>query len=299
MGNNMFTSHNMASPATVDQANVLVLENETFEQLKQFVYQRSGIYLTENKRSFIENRLSKRLQSLSLNSFSEYLSFLSTQGKQTKEIEKLINLVTITETNFFRDQAQLNALIEVVLPHLLKEKSEEEKIRILSVGCATGEEVYSIIMLIDQSFPEILKSNRLEIVGTDINHQALQKAYQGAYQSFSLRGIPPEYKNKYFQRKGDMYVIQPQIRKYIQFRHVSLIDSTAMMELGKFDIIFCRNVLIFFDQMAREKSVLILSELLNPGGYLFVGQAETLHGLKHPLDLVLFRQSMGYKKPGN
>ncbi len=295
----MLTNHKIASPTTVNQNDVPVLEHETFEQLKQLVYQHSGIYLTENKRGFIENRLSKRLQSLSLNNYSEYLSFLISQGKQSGEIEKLINLVTITETNFFRDEAQLNALIEVVLPDLLKEKSAPEKIRILSVGCATGEEVYSIIMLIDNSFSEILKSERLEIVGTDINHQALQKAYKGVYQSFSLRGIPPEYKKKYFQSKGDVYVIHPRIRKHIQFRHVSLIDSTAMLELGKFDIIFCRNVLIFFDQMAREKSVLILSELLKPGGYLFVGQAETLHGLNHSLELVLFRKSMGYKKPGN
>ncbi len=296
MGNSMNTGQKISSPATIDRSSALVLDNETFEKLKQFIYQRSGIYLTENKRKFVETRLNKRLSSLSLGSFSEYLSYLGNMGQQTKEIDKLMNLVTITETNFFRDQAQLNALVEVVLPQIIKIKSDNDKIRILSVGCSTGEEVYSIAMLIDHYFANLLSENRIEIIGTDINHQALQTAYQGTYRSFSLRGVPQEYLNKHFQQKGDLFVINTQLRKYVQFRHISLIDSTAMMALGKFDVIFCRNVLIFFDRLAREKSVLILSDMLNPGGYLFVGQAETLHGLNHPLDLVLFRQTMGYKK---
>lgn len=273
-----------------------VMDDGTYDVLRNYIYQLSGIYLTGNKKEFIESRLQKRITALTLSNFDEYLKYLREKGARNGELGKLMDAITITDTQFFRDKPQLEAFVKVAFPEMLEAQKGNAPLRVLSIGCATGEEIYSLVILIAQHYPEIFKNRALEFIGTDINENALKTAYHGAYRSYNLKGMESDFLNHYFMKKGDIYLIRPEIREKVRFRQVSLTDAERMQKLGKFHLIFCRNVLIYFDREARNRSVKTLAEMLEPGGYLFVGQAESLHGIEHPLDLILFNRAIGYKK---
>ncbi len=288
-------------PAPVIEKPEVKLEARTFEELRNFIYERSGIYLTDNQKQTVENRLKKRVEALQLGSFSEYLTVLKSEDGGEDESIQLMDAITINETHFFRNQAQVNALVDVVLPEIFEEKSGQKKkiLRILSAGCASGEEPYSLAILLHHYFSGKLQDYSIEIIGTDISRQVLETASRAIYSEFSLQKLEKDIVETHFQKRGGRYQLAGPARKLVAFKYVNLMSPEAMLELGQFDLIFCRNVIIYFDDVARQRTAEILFKLINPGGYLFLGQSESFYGLNHSFDLTHFKKSIAYKKsPG-
>ena len=186
----------------------------------------------------------------------------------------------------------------MVLPEIFSRASDKlsKQVRVLSAGCASGEEPFTVAMLVKQKFPEAVRNLRLSIIGIDISEKVLQTAKAGEYTDFSFRNIPDEYRLKFFKKNGMHSRLDISIRKMVQFFNVNIIDEAAMKKLGTFDLILCRNVLIYFDKKSREKAIQTFYNMLNPGGYLFVGHSESLHGVSQAFKIVHFRKAIGYKK---
>ncbi len=280
-----------------EEDQLIKLDHQVFNELRDFVYHRYGIYLSDNKKHLLERRLSKHLQQLKFHSFKEYFTYIS-QEIHSNEINHLMQAVTVTETRFFRNPALLEAIKKVVMPELLenKRKNAEFHIRILSAGCSSGEEPYSLAMLIDHNFSEELKNFQFKIIGIDINNDALSNARRGVFSEQTVKPIPDPLLQKYLKKSGHVYSIAEIIRQSVNFKNMNILDAEKMRSLGMFDLIFCQNVLIFFNKTAKEKAIRIFQELLKPGGYLFVGPFESLYGIEHPFKLVHFVKAMGYQK---
>lgn len=278
--------------------NEINLSEATFEKWRSYIYDSCGIYFQDNKKYLLESRLMKRINHLNLNSFEEYLDFIKFNAKALPEKRYLYEAITINETFFFRNQPQLDALSTKIFNEIipLKRKMGKKKIRIWSAASSSGEESYSIaILIIDMikpKFPDI----EFEIVGTDINEDMLDRGQKGVYKEYSIRNTPPFYLKKYFKQEGKNYIIDPRLKQMVSFTNLNLYDDVKMRTMLDFDIIFCANVLIYFDTKSKIKVVSHLYNSLNRGGYLFIGYSETLHGISNAFKLISFPKTISYKK---
>ncbi len=274
--------------------------DDTFQKIKEFVYQQSGIFLSTNRKKIIEKRLLNRLNDLKLSDFEKYYKFLLHKEHTKQELPYLIDAITVNETKFFRNQAHINAFIEAVIPDILerKRKAQNPSIKILSVGCSSGEEPYTLAIILNQYFPDIWQNYKTNILGTDINTKILEQAKRGLYDEFTVQKMDSSVLDGFFQKKGLKCQLNPDIRKLVEFKAVNLIDEQQMSALGHFDLILCRNVLIYLDEKARKQAARILYNNLNPDGYLFLGHSESLHGISKSFKLIHFIKTMGYKKSG-
>ena len=206
--------------------------------------------------------------------------------------------ITINETFFFRNQPQLDALASQIMPEIISSKlvSGKNKIRIWSSASSSGEEAYSTAMIFQDLIKPRYSSIELELVGTDINNAVVDTANQGIYRDYSVRNTPPYYLKKYFRPNGGAYEVLPDIKKMASFKVMNLYDDLSMRSMFNFDVIFCANVLIYFDQASKTKVVSHLYNSLNKGGYLFIGYSETLHGISKAFKLISYPNTVGYKK---
>ena len=280
------------------QKNVLTFSDVSFENFRKYIYDNCGIYFQDNKKYLLESRLQKRITYLNMESYDEYLNFLKTHPGSSNEKKYLYEAITINETFFFRNQPQLDALASTVLPELIisKRKAGRPKIKIWSAASSSGEEAYSIGIiiadLIKPKFPDV----EFEIVGTDINHAVIETAKEGKFKEYSIRNTPVYYIKKYFITQGNNYEIKPEIKKMVSFKVSNLFDDLSMKSMSGFDLIFCANVLIYFDLKSKIRVVSNLYNSLNKGGYFFIGYAETLHMISKAFALVSFPKTIGYKK---
>ncbi len=273
------------------------LSGETFRQLRDFIYEKTGIYFQESKTYLLENRLKWRLEECGCNSYEEYLYFLKYDPKSREELPKLYDAVTTNETSFFRDAVQTNAFENDVLPLVVeeKEKSGRKDLNIWSAACSTGEEPYTIAMqIMNKGLPKL--GWRVDIVGSDISDQVLMSAKKAVYGRNSVRNTPREYLVKYFNNSGDMYELKPEIKNMVRFINLNLFDQFQMRRMRNYDIIFCRNVLIYFDDNSKRQVVSSLYDSLRPGGYLFIGYSESLHNISRSFKLRHFNRALVYQK---
>ncbi len=269
-----------------------VLSDTEFQQLRQLIYEKTGIYFQDNKRYLLESRVGRRLSELRLPNGKAYLHMLL-NGQGQGEFHQLVNAITINETYFFRAPAHLEVLEQHILPEWLRTKRQ---IRIWSAGCSSGEEPYTLaIFLRDRILPRYPYAH-FEIIGTDINTNVLQQAQQGIYGDYAIRNLPPEYLQRYFVRKGDRYQIRDEIRQMVKFQVLNLADAVAMNAMHHFDLIICANVLIYFDDNMKRRVVQSFYRSLVPGGYLFVGFSETLYGISQAFQPVRFGKAIVYRK---
>jgi chemotaxis protein methyltransferase CheR len=273
------------------------LSPQAFIEWRKYIYDLCGIYFQDNKKYLLESRLQKRIKHLSIDSFEKYLSYLKTDPKREEEKKQLFEAITINETYFFRNQPQLDALVSQIVPELLDNKyGGFQKIRIWSAASSSGEEAYSVAMMLNEMvLPKYPKLN-IEIIGTDINYAVIETAKKGVFKEYSVRNTPPIYLKKYFEKVDNTYVINPKIKSMVNFKILNLYDDNEIRTIGKSDVIFCANVLIYFDQESKIKVVNNLYNNLNPNGYLFIGYSETLHGISKAFKLVSFPKTIGYKK---
>ena len=273
------------------------LSDDTFLQLRKFIYERTGIFFADNKKYLLESRVSRRLSALGLNSYQGYFSILM-NGQGEAELSHLINSITINETFFFRNEPQFNVLEEWILPELIRKRKEDgtNKVRIWSAASSTGEEPHTIALIIREKFQPRFPFTKFEIVGTDINTQVLDTARRGVYKDYAVRNIPKAYLDKYCRQDGDKFVLSEEVRKMTDFRQMNLFDRNAMRAMRGFDVVFAANVLIYFDFNSKQTVVSSIYDSLNKGGYFFVGYSETLYGLTQVFKPVHFDKAIAYRK---
>ena len=292
------SSDDGASKAKPFVKEKLVLDDKKFREIRDYIYDKSGMYFNDSKKYLLENRLVKRVESLSLNGFDEYFYYIRYDQKKEKELIELFNAITINETSFFRNEPQIEAYSNEVLPEIIRNAKAEgrKEITIWSAASSSGEEPYTLAIMVHEIQRMWKGALTVKIVGSDISTDIIDQAKEGAYNEYSVRNIPPEFMKKYFENAGQKYVLSDLIKNYVEFVHINLIDMNEMSKMKGADIIFCRNVLIYFDTASKTKVVSKLYDNLNRGGYLFIGHSESLHGISKAFRLVHFNKSIAYKK---
>ena len=289
------TTKNVSSFAGV-APNAPELKLEDFISFRDYIHEKSGMYFPESKMYLIKNRLSNRINQLGIKNFKDYFHMVK-YDTSMKEFNCLMNLLTTNETSFFRNLPQLKAFSDEVLKMIWDSKAgvPRRSLRIWSAGCSTGEEPYTLSMMIMEKILDWNKHN-IEIVANDISQDVLQAARKGIYHELSLRTTPQSYKDKYFEKKGNVYHIKDDVKKMIKFSQINLTDSLKMSLIKNVDIIFCRNVTIYFsDEVKRKITKYFYSSLLK-GGYYFIGHSESLHGITKAFKLVYLKNGLVYKK---
>jgi chemotaxis protein methyltransferase CheR len=279
-------------------SNKITLSVPSFETWRTYIYELCGIYFQDNKKYLLESRLLKRINHMKLNSFEEYLKYLKFNPQAKVERRYLYEAITINETFFFRNQPQLDALTSKIFTETIetKRKLGQKKIRIWSAASSSGEEAYSVAMVITDMIKPKFPDIQFEIVGTDINEDVLDRARNGVYKEYAIRNTPAFFLKKYFKSEGMNYIIDPKLKSMVKFTSLNLYDDIKMRSMANFDIIFCANVLIYFNAKSKIKVVSNLYNSLNRGGYLFIGYAETLHGISKAFKLESFPKTISYKK---
>lgn len=271
---------------------------EVFKQWRDFIYKKTGIFFQDNKKYLLESRLMRRILHLRLNGYEEYLNYLKENPFGKNELKYLFNTITINETYFFRNQAQLDALVTKVIPEIIavKRETNEKKIRIWSSAASSGEEAYSVAMMLNGFVASKYPDFEFEIIGSDISTNALEAAVRGIYSEYSVRNVPVQFMKRYFTKIDSYFEISPMIKGMVDFRFLNLYDDLSIFSLGNIDVIFCTNVLIYFDFNSKIKVINNLYRALNKNGYLFIGYSESLHGISKAFKLVSFPKTVGYKK---
>jgi chemotaxis protein methyltransferase CheR len=268
------------------------------ERLRDLIYQVAGIYHPENKLRLLLERCSRRMRELKIPTVRDYISCLMRGEARQAELIALLNEITIGETYFFRNIPQLQALRRIILPNILRMKSSsaQRRLRIWSAGCSTGEEPYTLRMVLLEEAERLLKGWQVEILGTDINQQALAHAETGVYDKHSTRNLPALYREKYFVAAGGDLQVAPNARAGITFSRLNLSDDQVMSAMQNIDAIFCCNVLIYFDLVSKRRVIGHFFNNLLPHGYLFLGPAESLYGVSDDFSLVHLPGSTAYVK---
>ncbi len=275
-------------------ASGLALTDETFAQLRTLIYEQSGIHFADSKKYILEGRLQTRLRERRCGSFEDYYHLLKYDAWRDKELTELFNLITTNETFFFRDQPQLQAFTQTIVPTVLQANRSEMRLRIWSAACSTGDEPYTLAMLLLE-MPALAKWT-IEIVGTDISETALAQAREAVYGSYAVRNVPPPLLRKYFAAVDGRYALAEQVKRMVKFLNLNLYDAARIKLIRGMDAIFCRNCLIYFDDKAKERIVANLADALKPQGYLVIGFSESLHQAAPRLKRIHASRSVIYQK---
>jgi chemotaxis protein methyltransferase CheR len=268
---------------------------EEVRRFCEFLYRRTGMLFSDNKRYYIDRRLAERIAATGSPSFQAYFAMLRSDADH--EIEYLVNAFTVNETYFYREDRQLSCMTSHLLDALLSRKKFGESIRIWSIPCSTGEEPYSIAIWLMENWTEVDRYN-IEIVGSDIDTRALKAATEGVYGNRALMRLSQSVINRYFESADDgRYRIDQGLRNSIQFTPANLIDPLDMRRFGAFDIIFCRNVLIYFDDASRRTAAENLYDCLLPGGYICLGHSETMSRISTLFRVCRFSDAIVYQRP--
>jgi chemotaxis protein methyltransferase CheR len=270
---------------------------EQFQRLSQQIYQKLGLRFDEKKIYFLKKRVEKRMSTLGMDDPRDYLFMISYADPQGLEMQALANLVTTNETYMFREYDQLQAFANYCLPEVLSAKQArgEKSLRIWSAGCSSGEEPYTLAMIVQEVFPQA-QSWDCEIVATDIDQNMLERVAAARYSARSVGEVPDEYRRKYLIAEGDEWVVRRRTAALVHPIHLNLHDRKEMRAMRGFDFIFCRNVLIYFDDLSRKAVVDHFYNALNPGSYIFLGHSESVGRVSTAFHLRRFDSHLVYAK---
>jgi chemotaxis protein methyltransferase CheR len=279
---------------TMSGTTIPSLTPDDLIRLCEFLYKRTGIQYGESKRFYIERRLTERMGRVGLNRFAEYFSLLRSAGP---EVEQLINSFTVNETYFYREDGQLRCLSRSLLPEIVRARGPGDLVRIWSVPCSTGEEPYSIAIWLLENW-HLVDAYNIEIVGSDIDTRVLAEAAVGVYGERALSRLSPDLVDRYFRSEDRFFrQILEDLRESIKFTQTNLVDASSVAAQGKFDVIFCRNVLIYFDDASRLASSHNLYEALNPGGFICLGHSESMSRISDRFEVRRFEDAIVYQRP--
>ncbi|MFA5515868.1 MAG: protein-glutamate O-methyltransferase CheR [Desulfuromonadales bacterium] len=274
------------------------MSDEEFRLLRDFVYQHCGLSFTEDSRYLLVKRLGKRVQHHRLKTFKDYYYLLRYNQQRDQELSEVVDCLTTNETYFFREDFQLKTFTQEIIPEICRRKEKEgqsKRLRIWSAGCSTGEEPYTIAMLLLEI--AALRDWQIEIIGTDISQKVLQIARKSVYGSASFRSTPVEYQNRYFTPVDGRFRIGDQVKNLVTISHLNLFDAPRVSLLGKMDVIFCRNVIIYFDLAAKKRVIETFYQRLHPEGFLLLGHSESLMNISNSFTLRHFVHDMVYQRP--
>jgi len=271
-----------------------------FRQVRDLVYKVSGIFQLEEKLYLLVDGCERRMKQLAVRSPREYWDLLTAHSSRDAELRQLLNELTIGETCLFRSQPQIDALRKVILPEIVAEKSKQiiKRLRIWSAGCSTGEESYTLAMNMLEESNGLLKGWTVEILATDLNDRSVETAKAGIYGDYALRSTTDYFKRKYFSPLDEKKLqVRPEVKKLVTFSRLNLQDDSKMLFMKGMDLVFCCNVLIYFDGPSKSKVIDHFFNNLNFGGYFFLGTSESLMKLNDKFHLVHFPGAIGYWKP--
>jgi len=273
------------------------LSDNTFNELRNYIYNQCGIYYTDNKKYLLEGRIAKRIAANRQTSFEEYISFIKSPTGRN-ELNDLFEVITINETYFFRASQQFEALETLIIPEVLSSRQNlfNPVFRMWSAASSTGEEAYTLAILVLEKLKPLYTRVQFQILASDINNQVLETARAGVFKEYSIRNVPPHLLKKYFKQQGTNYHLIDEVKQMVKFMNINLYDQQQMRTVSGCDMIFCCNVLIYFDIPSKQQVVSHIYNSLNKGGYLFIGYSESLHGISKAFKLVHFPKAMAYKK---
>jgi chemotaxis protein methyltransferase CheR len=254
----------------------IAMSDKQFGDLRKIIYTRSGIHFPDNKKYVLESRLGSRLTELELENYDDYIAFLTMGPYQQDEFQEMFNRITINETSFFRNEPQLDVFEKQVLPELLEARKSVKRLRIWSAACSSGEEPYTLAIQIHRSLGLRANDWKIEIVACDISEKVLEIAQGGVYTDYAMRTTPPLVKSRYFKQEGQQWMLDEQIKKMVNFQLHNLKDRLGAKRFGTFDVIFCRNVMIYFDDAMKDTVLQCFSDQLASDGTLFIGHSENI-----------------------
>lgn len=274
---------------------IIEMSDEEFRSIRDYINGQCGLYFELSSKYLLEKRLSRRVHELRLSTFKEYHYFLRYDKNSVDELNSITDILTTNETYFYREAYQLKAFKDEILPEILAKK-KDKKLTIWSAGCSTGEEPYTLAMLIILS--NLFSDWRVEIVGSDISQRVLHTARRGIYSDASFRSIPEEYKNRFFTKGDDgKFHVNDEVKEMVTFGKVNLLDGKMLNLIPGMDIIFCRNVIIYFDLETKKKVIENFYDKLQDAGYLLLGHSESLMSISTSFKLKHLKNDMVYQKP--
>ena len=276
----------------------MTITDEEFVLLRDFIYKKCGIFIAENRKYLIENRLSNRIKHLNLKSYSEYYKYLKFDDNKEAELNELYVLMTTNETSFFRNPPQLKVFQDIVLTNIINDirKSGQKKLRIWSAGCSTGEEPYTLAIIVSEVLKGELLTWDVKITANDLSTQVLAAARNGIYSEYSLRTTPKELVSRYFTKDGQVYKINPEMKRLVSFGQINLNEREQLKRVESSHIVFCRNVIIYFDDDMKRRVINSFYDNLLPGGALLIGHSETLHNICRSFELEHYSGTIVYRK---
>jgi chemotaxis protein methyltransferase CheR len=271
------------------------ISDDEFQKFREFFYRKTGILFEDTKRYFVDKRLLERMELTASENFRSYFTMLRFQTSG-EELQALINVMTVNETYFFREEYQFQCLVNSMLEEIVARRTTNTPIRIWSVPSSSGEEPYSIAIYLLEYWPH-LNNWDIEIISSDIDTQILSQARRGRYTPRAIQHLPASILKKYFRRDGEYYQIENELRDAVEFTRVNVSDATDMRLHRQFDVIFCRNLLIYFDDLSRKQTAESFYDALNPGGFVCLGHSESMSRISALFRVRKFPEAIVYQKP--
>jgi chemotaxis protein methyltransferase CheR len=270
------------------------LEGDEFRLLRELINRHAGLWFPLDARPILERKLRDHVMTLGCSSFGEYIQHL--RGERNKgDLNEALDLVTVNETYFFREDYQLRCFVAEILPALARDIGPKGRLNIWSAGCSTGEEVYSLAAAVKES--GLFTQGEVRIFGSDLSRRCVAAARRGVYGASSFRQTPPELRRRYFMERPEGVHVVDELRALCTFGQVNLVNTDGAAVVGRQHVIFCRNVLIYFDNASRRKVIEMFYERLLPGGFLLLGHSESLLNVTTAFELVHLREDLVYRKP--
>ncbi len=270
------------------------ITTDDFLKFKEFFYRRTGISFEASKRYFVDKRLVERIEATGVGNFRGYFTMLRFQASG-EELQQLTNLMTVNETYFLREEYQFKCLVDSILPEIVRHKTDSDAIRIWCIPSSSGEEPYSIAMYLLERWAGIHQWD-VEIISSDIDTSILRRARAGRYSARSVQYVPPRWLEKYFKSVGDEYQFCDDLRQAVEFTRVNLSEPADTLVYRNFDVIFCRNLLIYFDDVSRTTAVETFYEALSPGGFICLGHSESMSRISSLFKVRKFPDAIVYQK---
>jgi len=276
------------------------ISDQEFKELRDYIYSLTGIDIPAERKYLLENRLGPRLKELGLRSFADYARHLRLSSGRDAELEKLFERVTTNETSFFRDLKQLDVVRNTVLPGIIEKQQKDgsKELSIWSAGCSSGEEPYTLAIMLHEMLRMTIIGWRIRITANDLSPAMLAKARAGLYNEHALRTTPKEIVDRYFTREGAGYRIHPKVQKLVSFGSINLNDALAVKRVPRSQVVFCRNVIIYFDDEMKKKVISGFYDNLQPEGYLVLGHSESIHKISRAFTPLLKPGGIVYQKQG-
>jgi chemotaxis protein methyltransferase CheR len=268
---------------------------DDFQRFREYFYRRTGIQFEPSKRYFVDKRLVERIEATGCTGFRDYFAMLRFEAAG-REWQQLVNDMTVNETYFMREDYQFECLVQSLLPEIVKTKPRGEPLRIWVMPSSSGEEAYTIAMFLLERWPQLAQWD-VEIVSSDIDTRILRQAQEGKYGKRAVQHLPALWLQKYFTREGDDWRISRDLRDAVAFTRVNLNDPAEVAAYRDFDVVFCRNLLIYFDDASRRQAAESFYDVLRPGGFICLGHSESMSRISSLFKIRKFPQAIVYQKP--